>query len=130
MSREIVPFAFEPEYKEGEYVSDDSSNESDSSNAQADADEDRLASTDWCECDCCVVMESVPESSCCQESAAVKERLSDLVADHTLTDDSVCVTSTERFQTLCLDNDVLRVSLLLIHNALRKGPLPVPLPNR
>ncbi len=53
MSREIVPFAFEPEYKEGEYVSDDSSNESDSSNAQADADEDRLASTDWCECDCC-----------------------------------------------------------------------------
>ncbi len=132
MNREIVPFAFEPEYNEGEGIPDYISDNSDQGDNQGEENvgAGRLGHTDWCECLCCIAMPTVPESSCCQGSVAVKDRLSELVADHILSNDSVCITSTERFQTLCLDMDVLRVSLLLIHNALRKGPLPTPLPNR
>ncbi len=59
MSREMVPFVFEPKYEKGENMSDDSSDQSNTSNAQVeveDAGVDLLGSTDWYECECSVEM--------------------------------------------------------------------------
>ena len=55
----MVPFVFEPKYEKGENMSDDSSDQSNTSNAQVeveDAGVDLLGSTDWYECECSVEM--------------------------------------------------------------------------
>ena len=84
MSREIVPFAYEPEYEEGEdRLTDDIGSDGSETEAteQHEAD-DRLGNTDWCTCQMCVTMPSAVECDCCHESTRVKAKFNELLANH------------------------------------------------
>ncbi len=125
MSRDVEPFMFEPEYSDTDEAENNFSEQNDSDNdSQVENQADRLGHNDWCECGHCQSMLTAPESVCCRERDRVLQKLNDMAVE------SNCIARTERFQSLCLDGDVLRISLLLIHNALRKGPVPTPTPNR
>lgn len=131
MSREVEAYAFEPEYSEGEGNSEDDVDlVSENDSVAPNEDDERLANTDWCTCGLCITMPSFIECCCCLESDRVRNKFEELIACHKVTNSNSCITTVERFQTLCLDRDVLEISLIMIHNALRKGPVPNPIPNR
>ena len=132
MRREIEPYAFEPEYMENEEADYDHMDSDSSENLEGEhnADDDRLQNTRWCTCQRCTDMPSVVECYCCQESRGVMDKFNELAAAHVKIHNNMCITQTERFQTLCLDTDVLAISLIMIHNALRKGPVENPIQNR
>jgi hypothetical protein len=131
MNREIQPYAFEPEFVDGEELInyDVESDHSEDEAPEGDENE-RLGNTNWCTCGNCVDMNSIVECYCCCESEHVDRKRDELVANHTEMHGDICITTMERFQTLCLDRDVLEIALIQIYNALRKGPVPIPIPNR
>ncbi len=63
--------------------------------------EEWIGNTAWCVCGCCTVMPTTQESLCCQEAS-----LDHVVHGH------LCITMVPRFNTLCLEVDVLEVAML------------------
>lgn len=71
--------------------------------------EDRRNSTDWCSCGNCDAMPSHLECVCCQEMDVLKHKLTLRVDTGTQ-----CITTSDTFKAVCLDRDVLDVSLLMM----------------
>lgn len=90
------------------------------SDEEEEGDNGRLSNSNWCTCQMCLPMETVSESTCCQEREHFR----------VLAGEKGCITQTERFNSLVLDRDALRISLMLIHDTHSRGPLPDPIPNR
>ena len=80
--------------------------------------------TYWCQCGRCQSLDSGPECQCCVETDRVKEKMD------TINQKEVCISSSDRFSRVCMDQDVIYITLLMIHDALNKGPLPNPVQNR
>ena len=64
--------------------------------------EDRTKNTDWCSCSNCSVIPSMDECKCCKEITEISHRMAGLK----------CILEHEKFDTLCLDTDVLEIGLL------------------
>ncbi len=124
-------FMFEPEYTEEE-LEERSQGEEEvrhDTGLALSAELRRVGRRDWCTCLRCEMMLTDCESLCCLERPQVKSHL-DVIKHGNSDEVTKCITQTERFQTLILDADVLQLLLIQIHNDLRKGPLPDPVPNR
>ncbi|KAK3740763.1 hypothetical protein QZH41_005890 [Actinostola sp. cb2023] len=67
---------------------------------------DRLGNTDWCTCGNCVTMETVEESSCCQEIPRIQDKILLLEIENPPT----CITGHPGFQSVCLDMWVLQTA--------------------
>ena len=120
MSMRVEPFMFEPEYEDYEdRPSPPDSDDSSEGEAAAVQLPERMQDTTWCSCMCCSVMPSVLECLCCRE-----------IGKGELMSGEACISTTERFQTICLDTDVLTINLLMIHDTLTMGPLQRPIPTR
>ena len=128
-SRQVVGFSFEPEYSEEEIArmeADRCTEEAESSDETddgADHAAGRLANVDWCSCDGCRIMSTVEESLCCRENEPTVSKMESM--QHLS-----CITLSERFGTLCLNQDVLTLALMTIHDTLRNGPLENNIQNR
>ena len=118
MSKGSAPYLFEPEYS-----SDECPDVSDSSSATESEEEieECINHVDmgWCLCGQCAFLGTTKECVCCWHGAREKKEVTES-----------CITLTERFRSICLDRDILAISLLMIHDTLQKGPLPDPIPNR
>ncbi len=117
MQRNIQPFEFEPEYADGE---EPAAEDRVCERETYQPGNDRLGNTNWCTCGRCSHTHSLHESYCCAEHEHITVKL----------DGDRCITNTERFRCLCLDQDVLRISLIQAHIILRKGNIPDPVPNK
>jgi hypothetical protein len=109
----------DPEYEDGEIPENSDTSESDDEE-EGDTSNGRLSNNAWCSCQMCLPMETVSECTCCQEKEEFR----------VLAGEEPCITQTERFTSLVLDRDALRISLMLIHDTHSRGPLPDPIPNR
>lgn len=108
----------DPEYKESEIPARCS--ETSESDSEEEEENGRLSNNDWCTCQMCLPMKTLTESTCCQEREEFR----------VLAGEEACISQTERFTSLVLDRDALRISLMLIHDTHSRGPLPDPIPNR
>lgn len=97
-----VAYAFEPVREEPIVATFQSDNDEDET--WANNDEDRQGSTQWCMCGACVPMDTQLESVCCQELTLNHLRLGQ------------CITHNQHFKMLCLEREVLDVSLLLMRD--------------
>ena len=127
-SRQGFGFAFEPEYSEEEIARMDAlgcieAESSDTTDEGADHDAGRLGNMDWCSCERCQIMPTVEESLCCRGNEPAVSKMEAMQHQS-------CITLSERFGTLCLDQDVLTLALMTIHDTLRKGPLEYNIQNR
>ena len=81
----------------------------------------RRESSSWCLCGRCVVMPSEKECVCCREFDQVNAMLAD---------ESVqCITLHPRFAAVCLEREVLRSVLVLVHD-MQSSNLEEPVSNR
>ena len=85
-----------------------------------DVAETRIGNINWCACGQCMPMPTLDESRCCTETSAFAGRIQP---------GQTCLSTSERYRAVCLDEDVLLISLFHIHDVLNKGPLPNPPPN-
>ena len=108
----------------------DTGSNTDNNDDVQDENIDRLDNTDWCLCTECIHMPTEVECRCCKEGDFIQLKINDMFAEHLLPHTDVCICTSERFRTLCLDKDVLEIALIQMHTALRKGPVPNPLTNR
>ena len=128
-SRQVVGFAFEPEYSKEEIARMDAhrcigeAESSDATGEDADHAAGRLGNVDWCSCEGCLIMPTVEESLGCRGNEPAVSKMESM--QH-----SSCITLSECFGTLCLDQDVLTLALMTIHDTLRKGPLENNIQNR
>ena len=111
-------FMDDPELSESEMLSDAELSWS----STEDEDPGRVGNTLWCSCTFCAMMPTAEESTCCMERAEFRGLME--ISEVT------CIAHCERFDSLVLDSDVLRITLMLIHDTKNKGPLPDPIPNR
>ena len=79
----------------------------------------RVGNTDWCRCFSCVPMTTHPESLCCLDDHANMEHLIE----------GNCITTNPTFKMLCLERDVLEVSLLSLRDV-RAETLERPISSR
>ena len=122
-------YAYEPKYSDTELsrIEEDSSvDRVDQYETERVSDEHRLDSSHWCLCSACEVMPTVIECQCCREFSKIKDKMELIGLDP---DVQECITSSDRFDVVCLDKDILHITLLMIHDSLVKGPLPNPVPN-
>lgn len=100
-------YAFEPVLAGLQLSQSDtgSDNDSSASSENEPAEQERMQNVDWCECGRCAVqtLNSAAECVCCQEIPVISGRILD--HDH-------CITQNPHFDTICLDIEVLEVSLL------------------
>jgi len=119
MSKGSAPYLFEPEYTSDE-CSDLSDSSSESEPEVLGAEEGtNPAAMRWCRCGHCTFLGKSKECVCCWYGVREKKEVTES-----------CITLTERFHSICLDRDILAISLLMIHDTLQKGPLPNPIANR
>lgn len=101
--RHPIAYAFEPVRAEGVLAPPTEPDlESDD---ERDISE-RTGNSRWCLCRACVPMSSDAESVCCQE----------MNLDHLITTHHSCITSNLTFRMLCLEREVLEVSMLLLRD--------------
>ena len=81
----------------------------------------RRESSSWCLCGRCDVMPTEQECVCCREFDAVSTMLSEGSIQ--------CVTLHPRFSSVCLQEDVLRAVLVLLHD-MQSSNLEEPISNR
>ena len=98
----------------------ESSDETDDGAAHAAG---RLGLVDWCSCEGCRIMPTVEESLCCRENEPAVSKMESMQQPS-------CITLSERFGTLCLNQDVLTLALMTIHDTLRNGQLENNIQNR
>ena len=67
-----------------------------------DAPDPRRTNLNWCICTHCHLMPTVKESSCCKEEDHFVPKIGNLA----------CITQNHHFQFMCLDREVLDVTLL------------------
>ncbi|XP_070570981.1 P2X purinoceptor 7-like [Ptychodera flava] len=118
LSVEIKPYQFEPVRKQASQPvqNTDSSSEDDDNSEMSDA---RLTNTDWCKCGNCGIMSTLQECICCAELSLPESRLGD----------ECCISSNESFQTVCLNQDVLDITLIRLHDV-RRDNIVYPHDNR
>ncbi|XP_060070504.1 uncharacterized protein LOC132563538 [Ylistrum balloti] len=93
-SEGIRPYRFEPEL---------GSDDDEESGNPPSAIEDRLGSTEWCKCENCREMPTVPESICCTEIAQIQHIKNEFPHLN-------CITQHPGFPSVCLDVYVLRTA--------------------
>jgi len=71
----------------------------------------RTSDGGWCACGRCSIMPKVEECVCCKEVGSVRAKLDE---DTTGTVD--CITQHRRFAAVCIEPDVLRAVLVLLHD--------------
>jgi len=86
------------------------------------ADTDRTLNRNWCSCGQCPVMPTAEECVCCCELDGVNLKMSDQSSP-------ACITQHERFAVVCLDEDVLRSVVVLLHDV-QASQLEDPVSNR
>ena len=107
----------EPEYTEHEMNSLVYSDGSETSE-EDEKDSNRLENLHWCSCENCVIMPSIFESKCCQETKALlNEKLNNIK----------CITLNEDFRILCLYTTVLDTVLIQHHRYQKKLKLKLKL---
>ncbi len=103
MNNANVPmaYAFEPRnvQNNGGIDSNSAVNVVDVSNFRLDA---RLADLAWCNCGHCIIMPSARECICCHEIEQISMRINA----------TGCITTLNRFNTICIDNEALETALL------------------
>jgi hypothetical protein len=123
-----IPFMMDPVYDSDEERESDRDVDEDTDVDEGEEHEDsgaaRVGHADWCRCNDCIAMPTASESKCCSEDRRVQAKM------RAIHSEAACITRTERFSTLCLDRDVLELTLMTIHDILSRGPLPDPVPNR
>ena len=136
MAGKINPYDYEPEYSDDEDTGNvDKCEISNAADVVSDCSEGNypLAYLDnrvgkpptyWCQCGKCQSMDSGLECQCCLELDRVQEKMNNI------DEKEACISSSDRFSRVCMDQDVIYITLLMIHDALNKGPLPNPIPNR
>ncbi|XP_031565199.1 P2X purinoceptor 7-like [Actinia tenebrosa] len=103
-----VPYQFEPEIASGEEDNTQDESMSEESEQEELANEERRQGIDkWCTCQQCVVMETADMCLCCNELESRK---------YDNTQDSTCITTSEGFQCVCLNRDVLWTALVSLHD--------------
>ncbi len=118
MNRDIQAFNFEPEYAEDELRPQQNEEIENDVAAALALGQERLGNTNWCMCGSCTETQTIQEAYCCAENDRIRDKAGA----------TQCISHTERFQALCLDEDVLRISLIQAHIILRKGQIPEPMP--
>ena len=119
---------YEPTYGEGEKAQEAENTGTENDTSGSDVLEvgklhHRVGSTEWCTCGNCIVMTSDIESVCCHELPKVSDKMVELCEE-------ICITSSQRLHTIVLDEEILKIALLSLHDTLRKGPLSAIPPNR
>ncbi|XP_074647486.1 uncharacterized protein LOC141903288 [Tubulanus polymorphus] len=91
----ILGYQFEPmAEKNTRESSDDVTNNSDGEEID-DIWRQRMETTDWCDCQCCEIMETPEENACCNEKGPILARI------------EKCITCHPGFRSNCLDIWVL-----------------------
>lgn len=85
-------------------------------------EESRTMDSSWCLCGRCAVMPTATECICCKELEAVRGKLGESDGVH-------CITQHGRFSAMCLEPEILRPVLVLLHDA-RCSTLQEPISNR
>ena len=119
------PYSFEPRRVGARFTMDKSSYRSNADENERDnsrADTDRLLNSNWCICGQCHVMPTAEECVCCRELDEVNLKMSELSSE-------ACITQHSRFVTVCLDEDVLRSVVVLLHDV-QASQLEDPISNR
>lgn len=102
----LLGYQFEPE----KHVSSSSDDDDSTSDGEYSSDEEsfgdaRIGNTVWCTCGYCKEMDTYEESLCCKE---------DVPGD--LMGELKCITYHDDFETVCLNNAVLRTTLSMLNN--------------
>ncbi len=128
MEQKVQPYAFEPENSDVDSLSDNNHDNTDALDTVNDdilgEEHDRIDNTDWCLCQMCTPMSTSFECQCCKDLDKIRNKMT------TLGCEDGCISTSDRFRIICLDEDILKITLLLIHDTLVKGPLPQLIPNR
>lgn len=102
-ARHPIAYAFEPVRAEG-VLAPPTEPDLESDDEQERDVSERTGNSRWCLCGACLPMSSDAESVCCQE----------MNLDHLM--DHSCITSNLTFRMLCLEREVLEVSMLLLRD--------------
>ncbi|XP_074647444.1 uncharacterized protein LOC141903255 [Tubulanus polymorphus] len=87
--------------------SDDMTNDSDGEEID-DIWRQRMETTDWCDCQCCEIMETPEENACCNEKGPILARIEKYNDEY---DSSIkCITCHPGFRSNCLDIWVLETA--------------------
>jgi len=117
------PYSFEPRRVGSRSSVNKSSYHSDAKENRRYSDgTDRTVNRNWCICEHCSVMATVEECVCCREFDAINSKLHELPSIS-------CVTQHDRFAAVCLDVDVLRSVVVLLHDV-QASQLEDPISNR
>lgn len=104
-----VAYAFEPTVQasqlSGACNNTDDERDSDPDPSAADSIHDRLHNTSWCTCGHCLVMTTQTECICCQEFNSISPKIPQ---------DNSCVTQTNSFQNVVINQEVLDITLLMM----------------
>ena len=125
MMKALQPYQFEPE-KEVSDTDDDNTESIIENEDSIDDDDDeepkyRAGTLDWCSCSNCKIEEREIDCLCCQEVAALNEKIDKF--------GTKCITKAEEFQTLCLNEAVLENVLIGLHDS-RGDPIEKKTTNR
>ena len=111
-----IGYAFEPVVSAADTASA-SARDSDQDSVSS-VTETRTDNTRWCHCGYCAVMPSNKECLCCKEIGSIQHRVG-----------TGCVTENPSFSGVCINQDVLEVSLLLMSD-IRADTLTRPIASR
>ena len=89
---------------------------------QVENNDYRTYDDSWCVCGRCTVMTTVTECICCKEISAVRTQLDSCPSAH-------CITQHDRFVGVCLEREVLRAVLALLHDV-QNSRFEEPITNR
>lgn len=103
---ELTAYAFEPSKLDLGYTSDSSNSSTDNDSEDEQPVAERLLNTDWCQCGQCTTMSSITECICCVEITHLQHKIQRIT----------CVTENPSFNTVCINQDVLEVALLLMRD--------------
>jgi len=118
------PYCFEPrKVGDGDRRPANTGNSPHANEKRRHSDEvDRTMNSNWCVCEHCSVMATAEECVCCREFDAINSKLQELPS-------STCITQHGRFPAVCLDVEVLRAVVVLLHDV-QASQLEDPISNR
>ncbi|XP_053373462.1 P2X purinoceptor 7-like [Mercenaria mercenaria] len=117
-----VGYRFEQQVGSSDELSESDESESDGE-PEIEIGNLRMDNLDWCSCSNCIIMRTETENICCREiqNVLTKEEDDNIVEE--------CICEHPKFNTLCLDRDVLCVAAITVSSMFRTD-LPNPLTDR